>query len=94
MDRGHPVGTHDIPHPIGDPDEEGDLPGDDQDGDEGDDGEDDDEDDDEDEDPMQLDPMQVDPTPSAPRPDVVTAPQHTSDFSAIIKPLRRSASFY
>ena len=90
MDRGHPVGTHDIPHPIGDPDEEGDLPGDDQDGDEGDEGE----DDDEDEDPMQLDPMQVDPTPSAPRPDVVTAPQHTSDFSAIIKPLRRSASFY
>ena len=85
MDRGHPVGTHDIPHPIGDPDEEGDLPGDDQDGDEGDDGE----DDDEDEDPMQLDPM-----PLAPRPDVVTAPQHTTDFSAIIKPLRRSASFY
>ena len=37
---------HDIPHPIGDPDEDEELPGDDDD--------DDDEDDDEDEEPIQV----------------------------------------
>ena len=42
-----PLLAHDIPHPIGDPDEDEGLPGDDDDDDEDDDGEDDEE-------PMQL----------------------------------------
>jgi hypothetical protein len=44
---------HDVPHPIGDPDEDGGLPGDDDEEDD-DDGEDEDDDEDDDEEPMQL----------------------------------------
>jgi hypothetical protein len=42
-----PAWGHDVPHPIGDPDEDEELPGDDEDGDE-------DDDDEDDEEPMQV----------------------------------------
>ena len=70
-----PLLAHDIPHPMGDPDEDGGLPGEDEDDDEEDEEEEDEEE--EDEEPMQL------------CGGARFAPQHKLRNSGIIKPLRR-----
>jgi hypothetical protein len=70
LEKGRPA-AHDIPHPIGDPDDDEGLPGDDE-----------DEEDDDDEEPLQA----------RHRFPAFLQCNTLSFFSAIIKPLRRSAS--
>ena len=72
-------GAHDIPHPIGDPDDDdGGLVEDDE--------QDEDDEDDDDEEPMQVRHGFIEVQ--------IFALQHELGFSAIIKSLRRSASFH